>query len=248
MKKLKKSTTDKVNNLKIGLFKPEIKCSRLTVDSRICNVDKFNEFFQIIDSTREFKNIVSNDCFYNLAFLTTNYSDFIKRYNLLTSSYLNSWERQTIFSEISGHYFETATRHLSKANYFIQKQSGLKSNQIQKSKTRLNSIAQLIDKNSNLIKIENNKDNSNKNDKNYQINFDVKNKLASLNNYLTQYQKELENAKDKEITRLEKLIASYNKIIRIYEYIEQLSLTKPLIYNRVINLITTKKLRLLKKG
>ena len=94
MKKLKKLISYKDNNnksnLKIGLFKPEIKCSRLTVDSRICNVDKFNELFQIIDSTKEFKNIVSSDCLNHLAFLVTNYSNFLKRYNLLTSSYLNS--------------------------------------------------------------------------------------------------------------------------------------------------------------
>ena len=93
MKKLKKLIFYKDNNnsnLKIDLFKPEIKCSRLTVDSRICNIDKFNEFFQIIDFTKEFKNLVSNDCFYNLAFLVTNYSDFLKRYNLLESNCLNS--------------------------------------------------------------------------------------------------------------------------------------------------------------
>ena len=255
MKKLKKLTLYKdKSNLKIGLFKPEIKCSRLTVDSRICNIDKFNEFFQIIDSTKEFKNIVSNDCFDNLTFLVTNYSDFLKRYNLLTSSYLNSWERQTIFSEISGHYFETAIRHLSKSQYIIQKQSGLKNNQIQKAKTKLNSIVQFIDKNSNLIKVVEHKDKDKDKDKDiyknyntYQIDFDVKIKLASLNNYLDNYKKELEFSKGKEIDRLEKLITSYKKIIKSYEKIENLSLNKPIIYQRIINLITTKKLRLLKK-
>ena len=46
MKKLKKVSTVKAQ---IGLFKPETKCSRLTIDYRICNLDKFNQLFQIID-------------------------------------------------------------------------------------------------------------------------------------------------------------------------------------------------------
>ena len=82
MKKLKKTSNDKVN-LKIGLFKPEIKCSRLTVNSRVCNIDKFNELFQIIDSTKDFKNLISNYCFNNLTSLVTNYSGFIKNYTYL---------------------------------------------------------------------------------------------------------------------------------------------------------------------
>ena len=90
MKKVKKISTDKA---KIGLFKPETKCSRLTVDSRICNNDKFNEFFQIIDITKDFKNTVSQYCFTNLTKLVTNYSDFIKNYNLFKSKHLNSWEK-----------------------------------------------------------------------------------------------------------------------------------------------------------
>ena len=51
----------------------------------------------------------------------------------------------------------------------------------------------------------------------------------------------------KETIRLEKLIVSYDKIIKVYEEVKQFSLTQPLIYNRIINLITAKKLRLLKK-
>ena len=236
MKKLKKTSTDKVN-LKIGLFKPEIKCSRLTVNSRVCNIDKFNELFQIIDSTKDFKNLISNYCFNNLTSLVTNYSGFIKNYTLFESNYLNSWEKQTIFTEISGHYFETATRYLSKANYIVQKQNILKNNQINKVKTKLSLIAELIDKNSNLITFNNI----------YKIDFDIKTKVASLNNYLFQYKKDLENAKNDEIIKLEKLIASYEKIIKTYTEVEQLSLNKPFIYQRIITLITTKKLRLLKK-
>ena len=187
MKKLKKSSSAKAQ---IGLFKPETKCSRLTIDSRICNLDKFNQFFQIVDHAQEFKNTVSQYCFTNLTKLVTNYSDFIKDYNLLKSKHLNSWEKQTIFAEVAGHYFETVTRHLSKAHYIVQKQSFLsKYNQITKVKTKLSSIAELIDKNSNLVNFQNYVLINYK--QVYEIDFDIKARLASLNNYLVNYHKSL---------------------------------------------------------
>ena len=65
MKKLKKST-DSNDKSKTQLFELETKCSRVTIDSRVCNIDKFNQFYEIIDNAKEFKNIISNHCFNNL--------------------------------------------------------------------------------------------------------------------------------------------------------------------------------------
>ena len=69
MKKLKKSTDSK-DKIKSQLFELETKCSRVTIDSRICNIDKFNQFYEIIDNTKEFKMsdfIITNDKGYALA-------------------------------------------------------------------------------------------------------------------------------------------------------------------------------------
>ena len=43
MKKIKKSIV-KIKQPQLKLFKPDVKSSRLTIDSRVCNVDKFNQF------------------------------------------------------------------------------------------------------------------------------------------------------------------------------------------------------------
>jgi len=54
MKKLKKSVV-KTN---IKLFKSEVKSCRVTIDSKACNVDKFNEFFKLIDNTKDYKKSI----------------------------------------------------------------------------------------------------------------------------------------------------------------------------------------------
>ena len=111
----------------------------------------------------------------------------------------------------------------------------------------------------------------------YSLDFNTKDKLKSLNNYLTTYNKDLTVARNLvqiksidnefysndplikaihqgivrktniEIIKLENLIISYNKIIKTYLDLEQFALTKPAIYNRIINLVKSKKLRLLKR-
>ena len=237
MKKHKKHSTNK--GLKLSLFKPDIKASRVTIDSRSCNLAKFNELYEIIDDhTKKLKNTISLYCLNNLTKLVTNYTQFNKNYVLFNNPYLNSWEKQTIFQEVSGHYYETAKRYLNKATYIIQKQDFLsRNNKIKKVKTKLNSLAACIDNNSSLVNTGNN----------YKLDFDIKDKLKSLNNYLTIYKKDLLTAKNDEVIRLEKLIISYHKIIKTYLDIEQFSSTKPVIYNRIIKLVTDKKLRLLKR-
>ena len=245
MKKDKKHSTNK--DLKPSLFKPDIKASRVTIDSKICNTAKFDELYEIIDNhTKKIKNTISLYCLNNLTKLVTNYTQFKKNYVLFKNPYLNSWEKQTLFQEVSGHYYETVKRYLSKSTYIIQKQ-GLSSrnNKITKVKTKLNSLAALVDNNSNLVYSQNyvliNYYSV------YSLDFDIKSKLKSLNNYLTTYKKDLLTAKNDEVIKLENLIISYNKIIKVYLDVEQFALTKPVIYNRVINLVTDKKLRLLKK-
>ena len=237
MKKHKKHPTNK--DLKLSLFKPDIKASRVTIDSKICNTAKFDELYEIVDNhTKKLKNIISLYCLNNLTNLVTNYMQFKKNYVLFKNPYLNSWEKQTLFQEVSGHYYETAKRYLSKSTYIIQKQGFLsRNNKITRVKSKLNSMAALIDNNSNLVKTENN----------YKLDFDIRYKLKSLNNYLTTYKKDLLTAKNDEVIKLEKLIISYHKIIKAYLDIEQFALTKPVIYNRIIKLVTDKKLRLLKK-
>ena len=118
MKKDKKHSTNK--DLKPSLFKPDIKASRITIDSRSCNLAKFNELYEIIDDhTKKLKNTISLYCLNNLTKLVTNYTQFKKNYVLFNNPYLNSWEKQTVFQEISGHYYETTKRYLSKSTYII---------------------------------------------------------------------------------------------------------------------------------
>ena len=118
MKKLKKSIV-KIKHPQLKLFKPDVKSSRLTIDSRVCNVDKFNEFLALIDNTKNYKNIISQYCYDNILSLVSDYSNFLINYKFLDNSQLNSWERQTIFQEIAGHYSETATRYLDKAKFIV---------------------------------------------------------------------------------------------------------------------------------
>ena len=245
MKKDKKHSTNK--GLKPSLFKPDINASRVTIDSRSCNLAKFNELYEIIDDhTKKLKNTISFYCLNNLTKLVTNYTQFKKNYVLFNNPYLNSWEKQTVFQEVSGHYYETAKRYLSKSTYIIQKQGLLsKNNNITRVKSKLNSLAALIDNNSNLVCLHNYVLINYVLD--YKLDFDVKSKLTLLNNYLTTYKKDLLTAKNDEVIRLKKLIISYNKIIKTYLDIEQFASNKPVIYNRIIKLVTDKKLRLLKR-
>ena len=84
----------------------------------------------------------------------------------------------------------------------------------------------------------------------YSLDFDITIKLQLLNNYLTQSKKDLLTAKNDEVIKLENLITSYNKIIKTYLDVEQFALTKPVVYNRIINLVKSKKLKTIgeKKG
>jgi len=236
MKKLKKSI---VKNKNINLFKPDVKSSRVTIDSRVCNVDKFNEFFALIDNTKNYKNIISQYCYDNLLSLVSDYKPFLTHYKFLDNSQLNSWERQTIFQEIAGHYSETTTRYLDKAKFIVSK-----------SKSNINNIALFINSQSNLIV----------NNKFYALDFNIDDKLIQLTTYLSKYNLELSHNKNlldnkdnstedinKEISKLERLIKSYNKLIANYHEIKQFKINKPLIYNRLIQLIIDKKLRLISK-
>ena len=65
MKKLKKSIV-KIKHPQLKLFKPDVKSSRLTIDSSVCNVDKFNQFLALIDNTKNYKNIISQYCYDNI--------------------------------------------------------------------------------------------------------------------------------------------------------------------------------------
>ena len=238
MKKLKKSIV-KIKN--INLFKPDVKSSRVTIDSRVCNVDKFNEFFALIDNTKNYKNIISQYCYDNLLSLVSDYKPFLTHYKSLDNSQLNSWERQTIFQEIAGHYSETATRYLDKAKFIVIKP-----------KSNINNIALFIHNQSSL-KLTNNI---------YALDFNIEDKLIQLTTYLDKHNLELSHNKNllvnnsidkdleninKEISRLEKSIKSYNKLIANHHEIQQFKSNKPLIYNRLIQLIVDKKLRLISK-
>ena len=230
MKKLKKSTDSK-DKIKSQLFELETKCSRVTINSRTCNIDKFNLFYNIINNTKDFKNIISNHCFNNLNLISSNYSEFLKQYNQFDSNQLNAWERQTIFQEIAGHYSETISRYLNKAKFIVSNPNP---------KSKIHNIAKIINSNS-FVNHDNN------------LVFNIEDKLVQLNQYLTQYQSELDLTKtkisteelDKEISRLERLIKSYNKLISNYNEIQLLKFNKPIIYDRLINLIKAKKIRLL---
>jgi len=254
MKKPKKKEV--TNN--INLFKPDVKSSRVTIDSRVCNPTKFNEFFELVDNDiKSYKNTVSQYCYDNLLPLILDYNTFVKDYKLLNSSQLNSWETQTIFHEISGHYSETSTRYLDKATFISSNHT-------------LSEVAKLIYKQSNLICTYKDIKDSNKNT--YKLDFNINDKLIQLNNYLTQYKSYLVNVnniliqlnliKEKNLTeeqvkqldfnnkekiKLERLIKSYNKLIVDYSEIKILSINKTIIYNRLIQLIIDKKVRLISK-
>lgn len=242
MKKIKKSIV-KIKQPQLKLFKPDVKSSRLTIDSRVCNVDKFNQFLALIDNTKNYKNIISQYCYDNILSLVSDYSNFLINYKFLDNSQLNSWERQTIFQEIAGHYSETATRYLDKAKFIVIKP-----------KSNINNIALFINSQSNLI-VNNNV---------YSLDFNIEDKLIQLNTYLDKYNLDLSHHKyllvnieqdktkdieniNKEISKLEKLIKSYNKLIANYHKVQQLKIDKPVIYNRLIKLIIDKKLRLISK-
>ena len=227
MKKLKK-TLVKTN---INLFKLEVKSSRITIDSRVCNTAKFNEFFSLVDNDiKSYKNTVSKYCYDNLLSLVSDYSTFLTRYKSLDNSQLNSWEKQTIFQDISSHYYETAIRYLDKATFVS-------------SRNELSIIAKFIYKNSNLILVNNI----------YNLDFNPTDKLIQLNQYLDKYKLDLINLESKpldnqtEILKLERLIVSYSYLIIKYKEIEILSNNKQIIYNRLIKLIINKKLRLISK-
>jgi hypothetical protein len=161
MEKLKKS----VVNSKINIFKQEVKSSRVTIDSRICNIDKFNEFFALVDNTKDYKNTISQYCHEQLLHLVSNHKTFVSHYKLFNNSHLNSWEKQALFQEIASHYYETATRYLDKATFIS------KGNQLEP-------IAKLIYKQANLICVLDN--NKTSNNKVYQLDFNIADTLIQL--------------------------------------------------------------------
>ena len=280
MKKLKKSHNSKIeqssnnqsnikNTTKNNKVNIETKCSRITVDNRICNEDKFNQLFSLTESIKDYKNTISQYCFDNRLLIISNVKDFLSHYKKaeFNNRYLNAWERQTIYQEITGHYAESLKRYLSKAKFIITANN--LSNKNNKTKfsninirieTKLTKLCDFIYKNSNLIFNENNESNNLK----YILDFNVSEKLNNLNEYLSKYTTELEELKlnihskdpkqidneiNKEITdsigKLEKIIISYNKLINKYTEIELYKLAKPEYYERIINLIIAKKLRLI---
>jgi hypothetical protein len=94
MKKLKKS----VVNSKINIFKQEVKSTRVTIDSMICNIDKFNEFFALVDNTKDYKNTISQYCHEQLLHLISDHKTFVSHYKLFDNTHLNSWEKQGMFT------------------------------------------------------------------------------------------------------------------------------------------------------
>ena len=175
-------STNQLNKNNKSLFKSEVKSSRIIIHSRICNNDKFNELFSIVDNTKDYKNIISQYCYDNLTSLVSNYSSFLTHYTLFDSNHLNSWESQTIYQEIAGHYSDTAQRYLNKAQY-----------KVKSPKTNISSIANFINYHSTLINYTSNNEliTTNK----YVLNFNIKENLLQLNDYLTKYIKDLEQAK-----------------------------------------------------
>ena len=77
MKKIKNNNHKVLN---IPVHKPDVKCSRVTISSRICNEHKFNELFQLLDHTTVYKNLISNHCYNNLHSIITDYHLFITQY------------------------------------------------------------------------------------------------------------------------------------------------------------------------
>ena len=238
MKKHKTKTTEN-NNLDIALnnnpvFEPEVHSARVTISSRVSNKEKFQELYSLIDSTKDFKNQISQYCYSNLTLLVSDYIQFLTNYKTFNSPYLNSWEKQNLFQEIAAHYYETAQRYLNKAKYIVTKNK-------KPVKYRLSTIANFINDNS-YLNTTNNLLN---------LDFNIENNLERIHSKLAQYGNELIVAKNnkevKKITKLEKLIISYNRLIITYQNIRQFSLDKPQVYQRLINLILTKKLRLLNK-
>jgi len=237
MKKLKKTATkDKDKSLNKGIFNDEVKCSRITINSRICNEDKFNQFFDLISTVHVFKNTISQYCYQNRFSIISDYFSFLKEYKQLNHEHLNAWERQTIYQEIAGHYSETLQRYLSKTRYIVV-------NKGKKLESDLIKLCRYIDQNSKIII----------SDKSYILDFAIESKLQELNEYKIKYESELKilindiNADEKEKIKLESKIKSYDKLINQYTHIKLYKEQKPLIYDRIINLIRDKKVRLINK-
>lgn len=77
MKKIKPTIQLKMNHF---LVKPEVKSSRVTIDSRVCHINQFNEFFALIDHTKKYKNIISQYCYDHILSLVSDYSNFLINY------------------------------------------------------------------------------------------------------------------------------------------------------------------------
>jgi transposase len=234
MKKLKKTATKENKpdkSLNKSIFNDEVKCSRITIDSRICNENKFNQFFELISTVHVFKNRISQHCYHHRFSIISDYSNFLKEYKQFNHEHLNSWEKQTVYQEITGHYFETLSRYLSQARYIVV-------NKGKKSDSNLVKLCRYIDKYSKIITINNE----------YVLDFDIELKLQELNEYKIKYQSDLILINDeKEKLKLENKIKSYDKLIKQYTQIEIYKEQKPLIYDRIIDLIRNKKVRLINK-
>lgn len=236
MKKLKKTATKENNtdkSLNKSIFNDEVKCSRITINSRICNEEKFNQFFELINTVHVLKNLVSQHCYHHRFSIISDYSSFLTQYKQFNHEHLNTWERQTVYQEIAGHYSETLQRHLNKARYVVI-------NKGKKSDSDLIKLCRHIDKNSKIIIINN----STK----YELDFDIESKLQEFNEYKSKYQSDLILINDdKEKIKLENKIIFYNKLINQYTQIKLYKESKPLIYDRIISLIRDKKVRLINK-
>jgi transposase len=233
MKKLKKTATkDNIDkSLNKSIFNDEVKCSRITINSRICNEEKFNQFFELISTVHIFKNLLSQYCYKNRFSIVSDYSSFLTQYKQFTHEHLNAWERQTIYQEIAGHYSETLQRYLSKARYIVV-------NKGKKSESDLIKLCRYIDKNSKIIIVNNEP----------MLDFNIDSKLQELNEYKAEYESELKILNDdKERLKLESKIKAYDKLINQYTQIKVYREQKPLIYDRIISLIKNKKVRLINK-
>jgi transposase len=237
MKKLKKTATkDNIDkSLNKSIFNDEVKCSRITINSRICNEEKFNQFFELISTVHVFKNLISQHCYHHRFSIISDYSSFLTQYKQFTHEHLNAWERQTVYQEIASHYSETLSRYLNQARYIVV-------NKGKKSESDLIKLCRYVDKNSKIII----------SDKSYILDFDIELKINELNEYKANLQSDLIlindiNADDKERLKLESKIKSYDKLIKQYTQIKVYKEQKPLIYDKIIKLIRDKKVRLINK-
>lgn len=143
----------------------EIRASRVTIDSRVCNTDKFNELYSNISTVETLKNQMSDYCFTNIVRLIKNPYNFKLEYKNFSNSINNAWEIQTLFQSIANHYEESAKRYFDRINFnryeyktktIVNKKNPdgiLVGNNVKVAGTSLQNIMKFIELNSNLVKI-----------------------------------------------------------------------------------------------